>query len=81
LKVYAFGAVAARSPRTTMAVRPGAHPESDPSEWHENGNPVQFTVEFRYGEAEVPSTLGKYMVRQGLAKATRLILPKECRAA
>jgi hypothetical protein len=81
LKIFLHGAVAARSPRTASIVRPGEHPESDPSEWYKDGVPVQFEVIFHYGAAEVTNSLGKYMVQQGMAKTTRLILPKEFRTA
>lgn len=65
----------------TTFVSPGAHhPEN--SEWMSVGEeggravrkPIQFTVQFKAGVAEVPDSLGRYMIDQKLAKSSPLIL-------
>ncbi len=38
--------------------------------------PIQFTVVFKYGVAEVKDSLGRYLVDQGLARKTKLITRK-----
>ncbi|WP_188516967.1 hypothetical protein [Alsobacter metallidurans] len=47
-----------------------------PAHWVTDANePVQFTVDFIVGEAEVEDELGRYMVAHKLAKRTKLLLP------
>jgi hypothetical protein len=78
MKIYATGTVAYKSPRTALYVTPGNNPESDPEEWFEDETRQkrkQFKVEFVFGEAEVPDTLGKWLLAQGAAKRTRLFVP------
>ena len=46
--------------------------------WDQTGDaprPKQFQVEFRFGKAEVPDPLGRYLVGAGLAQKTKLIRP------
>ena len=44
-------------------------------EWQdEEGNPTSQTVTFRYGTAEVPDSLGRFLVAHGFAKKTRPLL-------
>lgn len=69
--------------RGTVFVSPGRdHPET--SEWIRSSSdgegrpvqePVQFTVTFKAGMAEVPENLGKYMIAHKLAVRSPLILP------
>ena len=61
-----------------LIVTPAAHlPGAEhPSEFFEaDGKPKDFPVDFIHGKAEVPDTLGKYMVAQGLAQKSRLVIP------
>ena len=66
-------------PLHVMSVAPAAHMEGQgemPLEWVGPDNkPLTITVEFIHGEANVPDNLGRYLVKHGLAKKTRLILP------
>jgi hypothetical protein len=46
--------------------------------WDQSGDkprPRQFEVVFRYGQAEVPDPLGKYLIATGQVQKSRLILP------
>ena len=58
----------------TLFVQPGRQfPIAD---WvDEMGAPRLFRVEFRAGCAEVPDNLGAYMIDQGLAQRSPLLLP------
>ncbi len=61
-----------------MAVAPAADPRGGAidSEWIDaRGKPVTFHVNFVDGVAEVPDALGRYLVKTGMAKRTRLWLP------
>ncbi len=71
MKVYHPGA---RGKSTTF-VQPGVHhPVSD---WmDEAGKPRMFAVAFIEGVAEVSDNLGKYMIDQGLAARSPIILPE-----
>jgi hypothetical protein len=55
-------------------VQPGTHyPVSD---WMDDaGNPRMFAVEFIEGKAEVSDHLGQYMIDQGIAARSPIILP------
>jgi hypothetical protein len=56
-------------------VQPGKdHPNKDFC--NEDGTPILFTVQFKNGEAEVASNLGRYLIAQGLAQGSRIIIPK-----
>ena len=63
----------------TMYVCPAADKtvgDDIPSEWVDADNkPLSFTVQFVAGRAEVPDSVGKYLVAKRLAAKTRLILP------
>lgn len=52
-----------------------------PVDWMEEVDgqlkPRQIPVVFRYGQAEVPDDIGKYMLARGLVEPTRLIRPNE----
>lgn len=77
MKVYAT-AERARHGTSHLHVAPAAHlPKGDlPAAWtDEAGEPVQFTVVFREGEAVVTAELGRYLIDQGFAKRTKLWLP------
>lgn len=53
-----------------------------PSDWlDDKGAPRSFEVEFRFGRAEVPSNVGEYLLRRGLASKTRLIIPDNVKVA
>lgn len=55
----------------TRAMREGIN-----AEWLDaRGQPRTFQVNFINGVAEVPDSLGKYLIKTGQAKRTRLWLP------
>ena len=63
--------------RLTMAVDRRIKGEV-PTEWVDDKNePLTFQVEFVRGKAEVDENIGRYLIDQGLAKKTKLILPDE----
>jgi hypothetical protein len=45
------------------------------------GAPTQFAVRFIEGIADVPDELGNWLIKNGLAKRTKLILPRFALAA
>lgn len=48
----------------------------DVSNWKDGeGKPLMFKVEFKFGAATVTRQLGKYLINEGIAKRSRLILP------
>lgn len=78
MRIFLPNANAKASPRHLVHVAPAAEPEGQdgPAEWwDEDRAPVTLTVEFRYGRADVPTTLGKFMLAKGYAARTPLILP------
>ena len=79
MRVYALGEKAAKQPSFIMNICPARHLEGQgemPSDWvDDKNNPIEFNVEFLYGRAEVSDSIGKYLVKHGLAKRTQLILP------
>lgn len=60
--------------RTTHAIcQPGnEYPVSDFLD--ESGKARTFVVEFKYGRAEVPDNLGRYLIDQGLAQESVILL-------
>jgi hypothetical protein len=62
-------------------VSPGAHYPNN-SDWMSVGEadgktirkPIQFTVQFKAGVAEVPDSLGEYMIAQKLARGSPIVL-------
>lgn len=76
MRVYRTGS---REANIRLHVQPGKeYPNSDFVD--ADGNPVQFTVQFRAGEAKVPSNLGNYLIDKGLAQRSPLILPQGVQA-
>ncbi|WP_024516836.1 hypothetical protein [Bradyrhizobium sp. Tv2a-2] len=73
MKVYSRGS----NPTSTLYICPAADTTGEvPAEWvDDNNSPLQFTIEFRHGAAEVPDPIGKYLIARGYAKKTKLILP------
>lgn len=41
-----------------------------------NGNPIMYTVEFIHGEAKVSKQMGNYLIGEGIAFKSPLILPE-----
>ena len=63
------------APRHTLFVQPGAdHPISD---WIADGKPRLFPVAFILGRADVPDNLGRYLIDQGYARSSPLLLPAD----
>lgn len=60
--------------RTTRTIcQPGTlYPNSDFLE--PDGTPKTFVVEFRYGKAEVADNLGRYLIDQGLAQESVILM-------
>jgi len=64
----------------TVYVAPAADPRFNDgqiaSDWiSESGDPITFEVCFVDGAAKVPDSLGRYLIKTGQAKRTRLWLP------
>lgn len=80
MKVYLPNAVAKTQSVHLLHICPAGHLKGQemPSDWVDDENkPVNFTIKFQFGEAEVPSEIGKYLVEYGMAKKTPLILPRD----
>ena len=79
MRVYAAGARLAQGIQT-LHVCPAAHigeKAACPTEWFgEDGEPLQITVKFEHGQAEVPDPLGKYLIAHKMARRTALIIPE-----
>lgn len=78
MKVYS-AAARHRHGEHQVFIAPAAHLDHAglPADWiDENGQPVQMTITFRDGSAEVTPELGRYLVSQKLARKTSLILPE-----
>lgn len=76
--VYTTGEKTAKQKSFFMHICPGRHLEGQelPSEWvDEKNEPVEFAVEFVYGKANVPDSVGKYLIKHQMAAKTRLIMP------
>jgi hypothetical protein len=67
---------AVRQASHTMFVAPAAQIEGEvPAHWKDvDGEPITIPVEFKYGRAEVPDDLGKFMLKFGHAAKSPLIL-------
>lgn len=79
MKVYTTGEKPSRQSSFIMSVAPAATAVNQevPGHWvDDKNNPVQFTIEFKYGEAEVEDGLARYLLEQGLVKKSRLRLPR-----
>jgi hypothetical protein len=77
--VYLTGEGCAARSLHSLLVCPGAElPGAEcPADWIDaDGKRKTFTVDFRFGRAEVPSNIGQYLVAKGYASKTRLIIPK-----
>ncbi len=88
MKVYLSGGRAAAAREHIVYVSPAKHMqdlENDsemPSDWvSETNEPLTFPITFSFGEAEVPSNMGRYLLKYGLASKTRLIIPDGVKAA
>ena len=80
MHVFATGAKAVKQKSFIMSICPAKHLEGQgemPSDWVDDKNaPLEFNVEFVFGKADVPDSIGKYLVKHQLAKKSRLILPE-----
>ena len=63
----------------TMHICPAADPRirgEVPTEWVDDKNTaLTFHVEFVRGKAEVDENIGRYLIEQGLAQKSKIILP------
>ena len=77
MKVYLHSDQAEKDARYTVTVAPAAdldfvRAEHVLTEWKlADGAAKQIEVHFKFGVAEVPEPLGKYMVARGIAKPSR----------
>lgn len=79
MKVYVMGLKAARQATYTVSIAPAATIRNGeiPQHWFdEKGAPLQMNIEFTNGEAEVEDGIGEYLIKQGLARRSRLALPR-----
>jgi hypothetical protein len=78
MKVFAAGERQAHGTQT-LHIAPAAHMRDKaacPTSWFgEDGEPLQMTVTFVNGEAEVPDDIGRYLTAHKMARKTKLILP------
>lgn len=68
---------AKRIPSHVMHITPAADEEfvsNPPVAWldEQNGQPIAFAIEFKYGKAEVDDQIGEYLVARKLARRTAL---------
>lgn len=78
MRVYTTGVKSARQKSFIMCINPAAHlaGQEVPSDWVDDKNvPIEFNIEFTYGEANVPDSVGKYLVKHGMASRSKLIIP------
>lgn len=64
-------------PRHFLYVQPAATPGCENSDWMDGEEPKLFTIEFVHGRAEVPDNLGRYMIDNGLARMSPILLPAD----
>lgn len=79
MKVYLIAEKARRQPVFIMSIAPAADmPNQEvPADWVTDDNkPVQFNLNFEFGEAEVDDAIAKYLLERGMVKRTRLLLPR-----
>lgn len=77
MRVYSTNRGARERAAYNLFVRPANDMQgTPPSDFVDaDKNPIQFTVTFEYGRAEVPDALGYYLLDNGHAQRTALILP------
>lgn len=83
MRVYLLGEQYRAQPTHRMFVAPAADVRNEeiPADWvDDENNPVSIPVEFRFGEAEVPTNLGKFLVSRGLVARSRLFMPRRLSA-
>lgn len=79
MKVYILGEKPRNQPSFIMCIAPAATvtQQEVPASWVDGDNkPVQFNIEFKFGEAEVEDSIGRYLVESGLVRKTKLFLPR-----
>lgn len=92
MRVFLTGLNSSQTPAHNLHVCPANDPQGmdaaeAPSEWWDMDPnthapfPKNITVRFEYGEAVVPSNLGQYLVKRGLASKTRFIRVRDGLAA
>lgn len=65
------------SPRFTVIVQPAVK-HKNVMDWRNPGGVAKtFHVQFRFGAADVDDNLGRYMIDEGLAKRSPLIVPAQ----
>ena len=79
MKVYTTGEKSSVQSNYFLSICPGEHlgaEAAETSDWFNDKNqPLQFHIEFKHGIADVPDSIGKYLVAHGLAAKSRLKLP------
>jgi hypothetical protein len=74
MKVYAAGERQAHGTQTLHIAPPptcGTRQHARPSWFGEDGEPLQMTVTFVNGEAEVPDDIGRYLTAHKMARKTK----------
>ena len=77
MKIYTTGEKSARQASYQVHICPGRHLEGQElaSEFVNHKNePVEITVDFKFGVAEVSDAVGKYMLKHGFAAKSKLII-------
>jgi hypothetical protein len=76
--IYSTSESAHKLAVSRIYIKPGFEVPDGASDWYEDEaktKPIQFQVIFENGRAEVPDSVGKWLLAQGMAKKSRLILP------
>jgi hypothetical protein len=78
MKVFLYSSSAEKAASYIVHASPAGDTDWDgyspdfPAAWtNRDGAPVRFEVDFKFGAAEVPDELGKYMVARGIAHSSR----------
>ncbi len=62
-----------KQPNCTIHIAPGAF--HDTSDWRDkSGKPITFQIVFKDGIASVDSQLGEYLIQEGYAQRTSLLM-------
>lgn len=79
MKVYAAGQRQAQGTQT-LHINPARHigeRAACPTAWFDaEGEPIDITITFVSGSAEVTDEVGRYLIAYNLARKTRLIIPE-----
>lgn len=80
MKVYHAGEKVRNQSSFIMSVAPAATVQNQevPAHWvDDKNNPVQFTIEFKFGAAEVDDSIARYLLENELVRRSPLLLPTD----